>query len=109
MYHNTWQAVKDNIYDQSLLKDWDSWEHKFDDKIKTEADAIQYAAEMVNSLGDPYTRLQDAASVKEEYRNAEPLRRRRHRVRATAGRQRTANHATRRAVSGSFLRRMPSD
>lgn len=71
IYHNTWQAVKDNIYDQSLLKDWDSWEHKFDDKIKTEADAIQYAAEMVNSLGDPYTRLQDAASVREEYRNAE--------------------------------------
>lgn len=71
LYHNTWQAVRDNIYDQSKLADWDAWEHKFDAKIKTEDDAIAYARQMVDSLEDPYTYLQDAQSVSDAYKNAE--------------------------------------
>src|SRR5262249_35849900 len=35
LYHNTWQAVKDNVYDQSKLANWDDWEHKYDGQIKT--------------------------------------------------------------------------
>lgn len=57
LYHNTWRVAKDNIYDQSKLKNWDQWEHKYDAQIKTEEDALRYANEMVAALNESYTGL----------------------------------------------------
>lgn len=70
IYHNTWRAVRDNIHDQDKLKDWDQWEHKFDDQIHTDADAVFYARQMVASLNDPYSRVLDPAETKASYNHA---------------------------------------
>jgi len=57
LYHNTWRVAKDNIYDQSKLKDWGAWEHKFDHLIKTEEDALRYSNELIEHLDEKYTGL----------------------------------------------------
>lgn len=64
LYHLTWEAVPQMIYDESELTNWDDWEHKFDDKIKTHEDAVKYANEMIKSIDDPYTRLHSPDEVK---------------------------------------------
>ncbi len=55
LYHRAWLMAKDNIYDQSKLKDWEKWEHKFDGQIKTDEDALRFADEMIESLDERYT------------------------------------------------------
>lgn len=70
LYHNAWKAVRDNIYDQGKLKDWADWEHKYDDRIENDADALKYASEMVSSLGDPYTRILSPEVTKASYEAA---------------------------------------
>lgn len=70
IYHNTWRAVRDNIYDRDRLKQWDEWEHKFDDRIKTDADAVFYARLMVASLDDPYSWVLDPNDTKASYNAA---------------------------------------
>lgn len=65
LYHRTWQTVRVNYYDPSKLQNWDEWEHKFDDKIKTEEDALRYAREMVASLNDPFTILHGKEEVQQ--------------------------------------------
>ncbi|MBY0359635.1 MAG: PDZ domain-containing protein [Candidatus Obscuribacterales bacterium] len=70
LYHNAWQAVRDNIYDQDRLKDWDLWEHKFDAEIKTDADALHYARQMTASLEDPYTGILDPGQTQASYERA---------------------------------------
>lgn len=70
IYHNTWRAVRDNIHDQDKLKDWAQWEHKFDDRIQTDADAVFYARQMVASLGDPYSWVLDPNETKASYNAA---------------------------------------
>jgi C-terminal peptidase prc len=63
-YHWVWKFVLQDYYDSTYcLQDWPSWEHKFDDRINTQADAVAYAKEMLNSLGDKYTRLMDSAGL----------------------------------------------
>ena len=57
LYHRTWEAVRVNYYDQDKLRDWAQWEHKYDDQIHSEEDALRFAREMVSSLNDPYTIL----------------------------------------------------
>lgn len=57
VYHNTWRIARDNIYDQTRLKNWDSWEHKYDSQIKTDEDALRFANEMLASLDEEYTAL----------------------------------------------------
>lgn len=64
LYHRTWETVRVNYYDPSKLQNWDEWEHKFDDQIKTEADAIRFAREMLSSLDDPHTVLHEADEVR---------------------------------------------
>jgi len=71
LYHNTWQAVKDNVYDQSKLANWDDWEHKYDGQIKTDEDAIRFASEMVDSLHDRYTFMLTPASVQADKQRAD--------------------------------------
>jgi carboxyl-terminal processing protease len=71
IYHNTWQRAADNIYDQRKLKEWASWEHKFDHLIKTDADAVRYARQMIKTINDPYTFVLDADQVENNYVSAE--------------------------------------
>lgn len=59
LYHRTWKACRDNIYNPADLKDWQRWEHKFDSKIKTTQDAVDFANIMLSSIGDPYTYMMD--------------------------------------------------
>ncbi len=63
LYHNTWKALRDNLYDQSKLKNWDEWEHKYDHLIKTEEDALRYSHILVQSVGEGYTALLPAETV----------------------------------------------
>jgi C-terminal processing protease CtpA/Prc len=55
LYHAVWELVRDTFYDTSRLTNWSSWEHRFDDKIHDEADALRCIDEMLASLGDTYT------------------------------------------------------
>jgi carboxyl-terminal processing protease len=71
LYHNTWSVARDNIYDQSRLKDWDQWEHKYDHLIKTEDDALKYASEMVEHLNESYTKLLTASIVERDRERAD--------------------------------------
>src|SRR5262249_40566223 len=71
LYHNAWKVAKDNIYDQSKLKDWDKWEHKYDDSIKTDDDALRYAREMIASLNESYTGILTVDVVDKDRENAD--------------------------------------
>lgn len=71
LYHITWESLPHLTYDQSKLKNWDDWEHKFDDKIKTHEDAVKYANEMIASLDDPHTRLHGAKEIEALNQQAE--------------------------------------
>lgn len=71
LYHNAWSVARDNIYDQSKLKDWDSWEHKYDHQIHTEDDALKYASEMVEHLNESYTKLLSASIVERDKERAD--------------------------------------
>lgn len=71
LYHRTWETVRVNYYDQSKLQDWAQWEHKYDDQIKTEEDALRFAREMVASLNDPYTILHGKQEVQTLINEAE--------------------------------------
>src|SRR5262249_36083060 len=66
MYHTAWEVVAQNFYDQQKLDDWKSWEHKYDGKLSTEADAENAINEMLKSLDDPFTFLLGATSVEAE-------------------------------------------
>jgi carboxyl-terminal processing protease len=57
VYHRTWQTARDNYFDRESLREWTRFEHCFDSKIKTDADAVLYANKMLKTLGDPYTAL----------------------------------------------------
>ena len=71
LYHNTWQVAKDNIYDQSKLKDWAAWEHKYDHLIENEDDALRYAQEMVAHLNESYTGLLSVTVVERDKERAD--------------------------------------
>jgi len=71
VYHNTWRVARDNIYDQSKLKNWDSWEHKFDSQIKTDEDALRFANEMLSSLDESYTALLPREQVERDKARAD--------------------------------------
>lgn len=66
LYHSVWENTKQTFVFTDRLKDWSAWEHKYDDKIKSKADGIKYAKEMVDSLKDPYTRVLDEKETKDE-------------------------------------------
>jgi len=66
IYHKAWDNTQSNFVFTDRLKDWSKWEHKFDDKIKTKADGIKYAAEMLKSLNDKYTRILDESQTESE-------------------------------------------
>jgi carboxyl-terminal processing protease len=63
LYLRVWQAAPIFMYDPSELKDWDQWKGKFDDRIKTEEDAVKYANEMLDSIKDPFTHYHSREEV----------------------------------------------
>lgn len=67
IYHRAWELVRDTYYEPSFNgQNWSSWEHKFDNDIKTVADAHHEIKVMLESLKDPYTRFLDPQSFKDE-------------------------------------------
>ena len=67
IYHKAWELVRDTYYDSSFNgQNWASWEHKYDNDIKTVADAHKDIKVMLESLRDPYTRFLDPQSFKDE-------------------------------------------
>lgn len=63
LYHRTWQAAEQNIYDPQTLSNWKSYEHKYDAQIKTNEDAVKYANEMLKAIDDPFTMLESPQQV----------------------------------------------
>jgi C-terminal processing protease CtpA/Prc len=57
LYHAIWAAVQGNFFDADRLKDWGSFEHRFDQSIIDDETALRFAAEALSSLNDRYTCL----------------------------------------------------
>lgn len=70
LYHCTWETASSIAYTIHNLKEWKTWEHKFDRQIKTKEDAIKFANEMLAALGDQYAILLSPAQVKAEQERA---------------------------------------
>jgi len=54
-FHQIWEIATANFYDPARMGNWDAWLTKFDGQIRSEADALRCANEMLKSLNDPYT------------------------------------------------------
>jgi hypothetical protein len=63
LYHLVYDGVVANLYDQSHLKDIAPLEHKYDQEIKSTADAVKYANEMLKKLDDPFTTVSDERAI----------------------------------------------
>ena len=57
VYHRVWELVQEVFWFQDRLGNWSEWEHKFDDEIETDADALRCATVMLESLNEAYTNL----------------------------------------------------
>ncbi|MGD9682507.1 MAG: S41 family peptidase [Candidatus Obscuribacterales bacterium] len=58
IYHQVWMLVRDRYFDPNLNGvDWSSYEHKFDNRIKTVSDAKEYTSKMLAILDDPHTKV----------------------------------------------------
>jgi carboxyl-terminal processing protease len=67
LYQRAWQLVRDNFYDTDFNhQDWDTWHHKYDGKLQTDAQAYDAIKAMLGSLNDPYTRFLDPKAFREE-------------------------------------------
>lgn len=67
IYHRAWELVRDTYYEPSFNgQNWAAWEHKYDNDIKTVADAHKDIKVMLESLKDPYTRFLDPQSFRDE-------------------------------------------
>lgn len=72
LYHKAWGIIKDTYFDQKFgggtgaTQNWQRWEHKYDNKLKTSEDAHKAIETMLASLGDPYTRFLNEESFTDE-------------------------------------------
>lgn len=57
VYHKAWALIDEHYLFAERLKNWQSWEHKFDGKLATRADARKAIGQMIESLGDEFTYL----------------------------------------------------
>lgn len=55
-YHDVWAMIGHRYYNPDALKDWGTWEHKYKGKLTTPEEMDKAVAEMVNSLGDRWTK-----------------------------------------------------
>jgi C-terminal processing protease CtpA/Prc/predicted Zn-dependent protease len=59
-YLEAWQFARDTCHDRSFNgQSWIAWRDRFAGRLATTREAHQAIAEMLLSLGDPYTRLRD--------------------------------------------------
>lgn len=63
-YRQVWKLVDDNFLWRDRLADWPDWEHKYDGKLKTFADAERAINEMLDSLADDYTYFKNKNATK---------------------------------------------
>jgi carboxyl-terminal processing protease len=67
VYDKVWNLIKDDYYESTYNgQNWARWQHRYDDKIKTQADAHLAICTMLASLGDRYTRYLDPEAFDEE-------------------------------------------
>lgn len=67
LYDNVWRLINLKYVDQTNNEqDWSKWRHRYDDVIKTDADAYVAIETMVASLNDPYTKFLDPKEFSEE-------------------------------------------
>ena len=67
LYDNVWRLINSKYVDQTNnSQDWRKWRHKYDNVIKTDADAYVAIETMVASLNDPYTKFLDPKEFQEE-------------------------------------------
>lgn len=67
LYDNVWRLINSKYVDQTNNEqDWSKWRHRYDDVIKTDADAYVAIETMVASLNDPYTKFLDPKEFSEE-------------------------------------------
>jgi len=68
-YHKVWKLVDDNSLYRERLNNWGAWEHKYDGKLKTMAEAEKAVGDMLDSLKDPYTYFKDEKVTAARERN----------------------------------------
>ena len=54
-YRKVWKIAKDDFLWQDRLTNFDQWEHKYDGKLATQADAEKAINDMLDTLKDGYT------------------------------------------------------
>ncbi|HKQ98179.1 MAG TPA: S41 family peptidase, partial [Candidatus Polarisedimenticolia bacterium] len=59
-YLEAWTFARDTFRDRTFNgQDWEAWRTRYDGRLATPLDAHRAIAAMLDSLGDPYTRLRD--------------------------------------------------
>ncbi|MBY0358566.1 MAG: hypothetical protein K2W82_11240 [Candidatus Obscuribacterales bacterium] len=64
LYHDAWLVIQNNYVHRAQLKDWHTWEHKFDGKLKNETEAVEAINKMLGSLNEAYTYYKAPSVVK---------------------------------------------
>lgn len=58
VFNRAWRIVKNNYVDKTCNhQNWERWQSRYDDKIKTKDDSYVAIESMVESLDDPYSRF----------------------------------------------------
>lgn len=63
LYRRAFQAVAENLYDQSRLADMKEYRAIYEKEVKSTADAVKYANLLFKRLDDPFTQMSDAPAV----------------------------------------------
>jgi len=67
LYDNVWRLINTKYVDPTNNEqDWSKWRHKYDNVIRTDADAYVAIETMVASLNDPYTKFLDPKEFSDE-------------------------------------------
>ena len=67
LFLKTWRITKNKYYDPTMNnQDWERWNRRYVDKIKTQEDANVAIDSMIASLNDPYTQYLDREEYKEQ-------------------------------------------
>jgi len=71
IYRMAWSFVRSAFLDRSFAgQDWLAWRDRFGNRLTTPLQACTAVAEMLASLGDPYTRLRSAEETELTYSKA---------------------------------------